>query len=195
MCDLRVATILWSTTRKYAGWRLCTTRQRSLKSGPSTIAGDVLEDGLSAGVAWTFVTQVWAGMVATFEQPATDSRTNMLCFDTFIDSSRHAQWLEFALRSLSFNRFSFTGAAPLATLMSTTIEGSFAAFKAFGWFNLSRMTHCIEIIATTSAGDLYSQKARPTFTGMADLRAKMTTGEGLLAPLVTIRYWVFAGCS
>lgn len=54
------------------------------------MARDVLEDCLSAGVARTFVTQVWTGVISALQQTPTGPGANVLGFDPFVDPPGHS---------------------------------------------------------------------------------------------------------
>jgi hypothetical protein len=168
---LWVATVLWSLAWKCARWRLCTARQRCLKSRSPAVARDVLEDCLSTAVARTFVTQIWTGVIATFQQTSTSPGANVFGFNALVDSSSHSQWLELAFCCLPFNRLPLPCTAPLTAFVSTTVHGSFASSQTLWRFN---MTHGIKCVTTTSAGDLNCKKTGQTFPGVTYLRAQMT---------------------
>lgn len=79
--------------------------------------------------------------------------------------------------------------------MSTAIHGGFAGSQALWRLNIACLTHRIESIATTSAGNLDGKETGQTLTRVTDLRAQMTTVKLPFTPLAAVRNRVFAGCS
>jgi len=86
--DLRMSTNLVSITLEPAWWRFSPAGQRGIQNGSSTVAGNLLEDRFSARTARTFVAQILAVVVATFERSATHPSAYMFRFDTVIDRTR-----------------------------------------------------------------------------------------------------------
>jgi len=82
VANLRVTAALWSLTREAAGRWSSTTRKGRLQHGPTAIAADLVEDGVSTSTARTFVTKLLAAMfgVAAFQLATTRPSANMLCF-------------------------------------------------------------------------------------------------------------------
>jgi len=82
--NLRMTTRLRPMTWVPARWWLGTTRQRWHQNCATTIAGNLLENGFSAGTAGTFVAQLFTKVVAALQGSSTLSSTDVLSFDPII---------------------------------------------------------------------------------------------------------------
>lgn len=136
--------------------------------------------------------QVGTSVIATLQETPTSPSTDVLCFDAFVDSPCHAQWLQLALRCLPFEGLLFACAASLTALMSTAVEGCFAGSEALWRLDIPEMAHSVESIAATSANDLHFEETRRALARVTDLRTQMTAPELLLALLIAIWDRIFA---
>ena len=150
---------------------LCTTRQWRLKRRPPTIARDIFKYSLSAAIAWTFVTQVLACMIAAFQEPPTGSGAYMFCLNTVVEhSGGNSQWPHLSPRSLPIGCFSFTCATSLAALMSATVECCPTDTHTLRVFFLTLVTCCIKSVPAAATCDFDHETAWWAFTEMTDLR-------------------------
>lgn len=140
------------------------------------------------------MTQIWTGVIATFQQTSTSPGANVFGFNALVDSSSHSQRLELAFCCLPVNRFPLPCTAPLTAFVSTTVHGCFASSQTLWGFNITCVAHRIKCVTTTPAGDLNCKKTGQTFPGVTNPKAQMTAVESLFTLLVAVGNALLAAC-
>jgi len=126
--DLRMSTCFGTIALEAAWRRLSATGQRRCQNGPTTVAVNFIENGLSTRAAGTLVAKIFAKVVAAFERSATDTGTNVLSLKAVIHGSNMGflKLTTLALDGLTFSSLSLALATALVASMTTTIEGGSA---------------------------------------------------------------------
>lgn len=156
----------------------------------TAVTRDLLENSLSAGVAWPLVTDLRTCVPSAFQHTATDPGTDMLSLKVLV--TRSQMGFELPADSLTLDSFLLAGTASLSARMTATVQAGLADAEALRRFHLSLGTNCCERIASTTALDGHLLEAGPTSTGMADLGAWMSTGQRLFTRLRAIRDRILA---
>jgi hypothetical protein len=143
-----------------------------MESGSAAGAADFVEHGFKATTTGSFVAELGAEVVSTFQSAATDLEADVLGLEVLIN------WPS---AMLAFSRLPFTGfplsrATTLATLVSSTIESrSIDSSTARRLFH-SLVANRVRCRPSTAACNLDLLKTRSAFAIMTHLLAEMATG-------------------
>lgn len=160
----------------------------------ATMTRDFLEDGLSAGFAWPFVTELGACVVATLQRSAANTRADVLGFKIVVKCSRHCiQEAQFLLLRYALLSPFFTWTALLATLVPTTIERGFACSRAHRDIAGSLMAFDLIDFTSAPASHIRRLRARRTGPGVACVLAMVTTRKLRRAELIAVGNRILAG--
>jgi hypothetical protein len=160
----------------------------------ATMTRDLLEDGLSAGFAWPFVTEFGACVVATLQRFAANTGADVLGFKIDVKCSRYCiQEAQFLLLRYALLSPFFTWTALFTTLVPTTIERGFACSRAHR--DLASPLMAFDLIDLTSApaSHIHRLRARWTGPGVACFLAMVTTRKLRRAQLIAAGNRILAG--
>lgn len=120
------------------------------------MAGDLVKDGLGAGLACAFVAQLLTIVVAAFQWPSAGPGTNVLGLDAFIlpQNWGGAKWPVLLFYRQSFSSFALAGAATLVTGVTSAAERSTTDASTLGGLYIALMTKCLCGRSTASTGDV-----------------------------------------
>jgi len=137
--DLRMSTCFGTIALEAAWRRLSATGQRRCQNGPTTVAVNFIENGLSTRAAGTLVAKIFAKVVAAFERSATDTGTNVLSLKAVIHGSNMGflKLTTLALDGLTFSSLSLALATALVASMTTAIESGSADSHTLRRFGLA----------------------------------------------------------
>lgn len=145
----RVTTTLGALAFEPTRWWLRSAREWRLENSPSAVTTDFIEDGFSAAATGSFMAQFSATVRSTFQQATAKPGADVFCFDFDVQQPRSAKWAKLAFRSLPFSGFPFSRTASFPTLMSTTVESSFACSHALRPFFAALVTYCGRLYTAT----------------------------------------------
>lgn len=156
------------------------------------MTANFIEDSFATTSTRPFVTKLRTGVISALQHPPTRASADVLGFETLVDNARSSQRSKFAFRSLAFSCLLFARTAPLATLMTTTVQGSSASSHALWLLFVSLMAHSGRLGAPAATRDAHSHETGYAIICMASLQTRVTTRELLQTYLVAVRDWILA---
>ena len=134
-------------------------------------------------------------MIATAERALASPKADVLGFDIVVQGASSTKRFELALRRLSLHGLALASAAPLAALVTSTIQRRSTYSHAL-WVLLSAlMADCVECTSTATATNCNSQKTWQAIPRVANGLTLMSTRQHFITGLVTIGNSIFARLS